>query len=264
MGWFTHIDNDLLEWQLQHWRWLIESLRNTHDLKRIRLIQPTSADFPVTASSSEERAVRTFQCVQKHFGLETWPCVLVPFEEADDVMKQILPATIRPERTQGAAGLFEITEERKVIIRYKPDHVGDPMALVATMAHEFCHYIIATLEKEPPGGWDEHEPITDLAAVFFGFGIFLANVSFRFTQWQDHRYHGWSASRQGYLSENALSLALALFCACKEVEPNLASQHLATNPRYFFRGYHKELLKKHAARIQEIRRITETSEGQQG
>jgi hypothetical protein len=244
MGWFTRIDTDLLEWQVCHWKWLIESLQPYHDLDRIRLIQPTPLDFPVAAKTAEERAAQTFKCIQKHFALDAWPCTLMPFEEADDVMKNILPVLARPEQSNGAAGLFEVTKQSEVIIRYKPDQTGDPMAMIATMAHELCHYVLATIPHEPPGGWDDHEPVTDLTAVFFGFGIFLANSSFRFSQWQDSHYQGWSASRQGYLSEDALSLALALFCVYRDIDPDLASRHLSTNPRSYFRSYHQALVKR--------------------
>ncbi len=116
MGWFTRIDKDLLEWEVSHWRWLIESLRQDHDLNRIRLIQPTPADFPVAATTIEERAAKTFRCVQKHFGLDAWPCTLVPFEEADDVMRQILPVLAQPEKMKGAAGLFEVTNRRRPVV----------------------------------------------------------------------------------------------------------------------------------------------------
>lgn len=257
MGWFSpSIDTELLDWEVSHWKWLSRSLQGSHDLSQIHLVQPTPEDFPVIAKSPEERANRVFECVKRHFGLAAWPCTLVPFEEAHDVMRNTLPVLLRPETSRGAAGLFEISKEEGVVIRYKPDQVGDPMSMIATMAHEMCHYVLATIREEPPGGWDQHEPITDLAAVFFGFGIFQANACFRFSQWADHQYQGWSARRQGYLSEDALSLALALFCASKSVEPNRAVQHLTTNPRHSFRCYYKELVKRHMHAVDELKPTT--------
>ena len=258
MGWFTtNIDKELLDWELNHWKWLAASLQgNNHDLSRIHLVQPTPQDFPVVAKSPEERANKVFGCVKGHFGLEAWPCTLVPFEEAHDVMRDILPVLLRPETSDGAVGLFEVSKEREVIIRYKPDQAKDPMSMIATMAHEMCHYVLATIREEPPCGWSQREPLTDLAAVFFGFGIFQANSSFCFSQWADNQYQGWSAKRQGYLSENALSLALALFCTSRDIAPDIAMRHLTTNPRHSFRCYHKELLKRHMHVIEELRTIT--------
>jgi len=261
MGWFTpSIDEELLDWELSHWKWLAESLRRGHDLSRIHLVQPTPEGFPVVAKSSEERASKVFECVKEHFGLKAWPCKLVPFEEAHDVMRDVLPVLLRPETSDGAAGLFEVSKEREVIIRYKPDQTSDPMSMIGTMAHEMSHYVLATIRQEPPGGWTQHEPITDLASVFFGFGIFLANSSFRFFQWADYQYQGWSAKRQGYLSENALSLALALFCACRDIAPDIVARHLTTNPRHYFRNYHKELLKRHMDAVVDLKITTRNAE----
>lgn len=250
-GWSTKIDEDLLDWEMRHWKWLDENLSPHHDLGRIHLVLPTSEDFPVVAGTDEERANKTFQCVKKHFGLEAWPCILVPFKEVHDEMRDLLPVLARPEEAKGAAGMFQVTKDREATILYKPDQAKDPTSMVATMAHETCHYVLATIRAEPPCGQKQHEPLTDLTAVFFGFGIFLANSSFRFSQWQDQHHQGWSAKRQGYLSEKALSLALALFCVYRNIDPDVAKRYLATNPRYYFRKYYKELCKRRIRTIKE-------------
>jgi len=54
------------------------------------------------------------------------------------------------------------------------------------------------------------EPLTDLLTVFLGFGVFTANAAFRIEQHQDGRSQGWSARRQGYLSEEEFGYALAV------------------------------------------------------
>jgi hypothetical protein len=255
MGWFTRIDSELLDWEITHLKWLMKQLQPEHDIVRIRLVHPTPADFPVVAATADDRAAMTFRCVQQHFDLEHWPCKLQPFEELHDTLTDSLPVLARPESWNGAAGLFQVTQEKDVIIHYKRNQLGDPVALIATMAHELCHYVLATIPEEPPCGRDDHEPLTDLTAVFFGFGIFLANSSFRFSQWQTTGYQGWNSERQGYLSEEALALALALFCAYTDTEPTTASQHLSTNPRHYFQCYYKELLKKHASVINELKEL---------
>ncbi|MCX6997189.1 MAG: hypothetical protein NTV49_08900 [Kiritimatiellaeota bacterium] len=71
--------------------------------------------------------------------------------------------------------------------------------------------------------------------------------------WQDNQYQGWSAKRKGYLSEQALSLALAIFCAWKDADPKMAAKHLATNPRHYFLSFYKGLFRRHADSIQELK-----------
>jgi hypothetical protein len=251
MGWFTKIDAKLLDWQIQHWKWLKRNLQPHFDLDRLRLITPTPSFFPITPTSPEKTAEETFCLVQNYFGIAHWPCRLEAFDEASDVTQQFAPVLARPEQSQGAAGYFEVTSAREVIIRYKPEQVADPISLVATMAHELSHYVLATIQEEPPAGWEEHEPLTDLTAAFFGFGIFLANSSFRFTQWQDTRHQGWSVRRQGYLSEQALALALAIFCHWKGSSRDEAITHLAPNPRHYFKSYYKDLGTKFASLMED-------------
>ena len=77
----------------------------------------------------------------------------------------------------------------------------DPLALVATFAHELAHYRTARFAEPPPGGWEVWEIATDLAAVYLGFGVFLANTRFQFGHFSDGHISGWRWRQQGYVSE---------------------------------------------------------------
>jgi hypothetical protein len=65
-----------------------------------------------------------------------------------------------------------------------------PDRLIATFAHELA-YLFATTVEEPPCEADEIEFLTDLAAVYLGFGVFLANARFEFEVLQDGPLQGW-------------------------------------------------------------------------
>ncbi len=54
--------------------------------------------------------------------------------------------------------------------------------------------------------------MTDLATVFFGFGVFGGNQSFQFSQFRDvgSGTQGWSTRRLGYLTQNEWGFALAI------------------------------------------------------
>jgi hypothetical protein len=120
---------------------------------------------------------------------------------------------LRHEGPSAPCGTFELTdgvEGRTAIITYNPDMEADQPGLVATFGHELGHYLMAASAGTPPGGWDLHELHTDIAAVYLGFGIFLANSARSFRQFQDSVESGWTASTQGYLSEGALVTATAV------------------------------------------------------
>jgi hypothetical protein len=82
--------------------------------------------------------------------------------------------------------------------------------MIATFAHELGHYVMSTATTAPPGGWELHELHTDIAAVWLGFGLFLANSARSFSQFQSAGEMGWSSRTQGYLSEPALVTATAI------------------------------------------------------
>lgn len=73
--------------------------------------------------------------------------------------------------------------------------------MVAVMVHELCHVQLLGNQHvhfaEP-----DNEPLTDLASVFFGFGIFMANAKFQVTR------RGWQTL--GYLPTAQLCFGLAM------------------------------------------------------
>jgi hypothetical protein len=96
-----------------------------------------------------------------------------------------------------------------VVITYAPDLLEDPTGLVATLAHELSHYLLAgqadLVEDET------HELMTDLMVAFTGLGVFGANSAFSFQQFGDAFSQGWRSRGAGYLSPRSWAFALAVF-----------------------------------------------------
>ena len=136
--------------------------------------------------------------------------------------------------SSGAAGTFEVGEDRKVSITYSKSQLRNPSALIATLAHELCHYLLGTLHQAPPGTWEDLEPLTDLAAVRQGYGVFLCESAFQYYQFSDGFTSGWGHSRQGYLSQTELAFSLALYARANDVEPMIIAPHLGRNSREYF------------------------------
>jgi len=127
------------------------------------------------------------------------------------------------------------------VITYDVRLAGDPMALVATFAHELAHYLCSTFHGEPPGGKEMDEPATDLTAVFIGFGVFLANSAFTFQQYSSATRTGWRARTQGYLPELQLLNAMAIFCSLSGAPWRDALPHLDAHLRPLLKRLVKEL-----------------------
>ena len=95
----------------------------------------------------------------------------------------------------------------------------EPMSLVAGFACDLARYLIESFDEARPAVTPAANRRSELAAVFMGFGIFMAN----------------SAARQGHhrLSEGELAHALALFCLLRELPPESVDPHLNPHLRKY-------------------------------
>ncbi|MEV8375377.1 hypothetical protein AB0P21_21765 [Kribbella sp. NPDC056861] len=92
--------------------------------------------------------------------------------------------------------------------------LGEPTVLVANFAHEIGHELLIGAGRISSSRPDQ-ESLTDLLAVFQGFGIFIANASFGTVP------GGERAARMGmfYLRERALTDALAYYAHLRGTGP---------------------------------------------
>lgn len=216
-----------IDFQVRTYKWLLRNWGGDKFYKEVQLILPNKKYFPSEVKSPEEAAIETFEAVKKHAGLEEWPCKLIAHEEdIDPVVAETLAIQNTPK---SALGTFEHTAEGEVIITYNPDSLSNPTQLVATFAHELSHYLTATAIEPPPGGWENWEFATDIAATFLGFGVFMANSSFSFSQFTSTGSQGWQSSTSGYLTESEHIYALAIFLSLKNIPFSQATGFLKPN-----------------------------------
>ncbi len=124
-----------------------------------------------------------------------------------------------------AVGHFRIDNGRAVITLDQSE-CADPQLLTAIAVHELCHLRLLG-ERRIRAGRPDGERLTDLLAVYFGFGIFSTNAAMRFARadrdWSivpvgelddrtlnAARHEGYH--RLGYLSSAEFGYALACYC----------------------------------------------------
>ena len=220
------LDADVEDWVLETWAWLMTHLGGMQRLTAAPLVVPSHAFFPPTEAEGHDRAVYIFGLIQTLMGLSNWPCDLEAYERPSGRQRVGQYAAI--QHGGSAHGTFRI-EDNRVIITYAADLVEQPRKLIATLAHELSHYLLATVHAPIPGGNDLNELATELTVAYCGFGVFGANAAFTFEQHQDTFGQGWSSSRSGYFSERTWAFAIALFCALKGLDPPL--DHLKDSAR---------------------------------
>ena len=217
-----------LDQQFQHdtYAWLLSHFGGPHFFKGKTLVLPTRDYFPAKVDSLDGAVSETFLTVKKYAGMSDWECVLQRQDE--DVEARVAPTVVVKNAPTNPLGTFSATNKTNAVITYNPKLAKEPLHLVATFAHELAHYLTATAPEPPPGGWDNWEFATDIAATFLGFGVFMANSAFSFRQYTDLNSQGWRWSRSGYLTEAEHVYALSLFLhlqkrSLTEVKPYLKS-----------------------------------------
>lgn len=239
------------QFQIECYEWLLKHFGGVEFYQETHLVLPTREHFPLEVSSNEEAARATFSQVKKYAGLESWPCELKAQEEEPNLL--VAPTVAIRGVKQAPLGTFSANQNRGVTITYNPKIISDPLQMVATFAHELAHYLTSTAPEPPPGGWENWEFATDVAATFLGFGVFVANAAFTFRQYSDVDSQGWRTEGGGYLSEAEHSHALAIFLLLKGIPESDALPHCCANVRAYLAKALKEL--RGSAEIEALRQV---------
>lgn len=72
------------------------------------------------------------------------------------------------------AGLYD-EQSHRTVIHLETSQIAEPTTLVGTMAHEIAHLRLVGEDRVSSDAFD-NELLTDLTVVFYGLGIFLANI----------------------------------------------------------------------------------------
>lgn len=225
------IDQDTAEWVEDCFSWLLKHQGGFANLVETPLVLPTSDFFPFDHLDGHALGEAAFDQVRRFAGMEDWPCTFRAEEIAPD-------AGAAYQRAQGGpppAGRFILGSDPTAppTITYDPALVHDPAGLVATLAHELAHYLVASIDDPPPEGWENVEFVTEIVSVFLGFGIFVVNTSFRFDQAGPEQGGVWR--RQGYLPAAELTYALGLFVALQGQGRKQVLAHLKEDQQPVFK-----------------------------
>jgi len=196
------------------------------------VIQPSDEYFPDPYDSSETALEAVFSRVCTYMQIERDRVDLAVIPDVGD-LKELLPEY--SYKSDGPAGLhFGQSADERPLIGIRQSLLKEPLAVVATAAHELGHVVLldgGLLSREAA----DMEPMTDLLTVYLGLGIFTANASRRFHKFQDDRREGWSMRRLGYLPEVVYGYALALFAKKRGESDPPWIIHLSTNVKAYFR-----------------------------
>jgi len=188
------------------------------------VLTPTPSFFPGTYQGTPDDVLGLVDLVRAHLRIDPSEIAVILYDGRP-------PA--RPGQKsngyQSVAGHYSVRDGLGVIA-VGMDNAPDPRRVVAVAAHELCHH---KLLYRGAASTDErdHEPLTDLATVFFGLGIFTANAAYTFSQGAG----GWRRQQLGYINQPMFGYALARVAQLRGEHNPAWSRHLDTNPRGYFR-----------------------------
>jgi hypothetical protein len=230
----------------------LERLLGRRRMLEARVITPTAEDFPDEYDKTAEAAERLFSRLCNYMSVDQNDIEFEIFPDETEELKTMLPSWSGGGGKHAAGLYFHAMDERNsvgndsrqqsAVVAIRSSQLKDPLALVATMAHELGHVILlgGGLMNPKPA---DHEPMTDLLTVFLGLGIFTANSAGRFKQFQEDRRIGWSMQRLGYLPEEVFAYALAKFVVERKEDKVIWERHLSTNVKTYFRRSRAWLMK---------------------
>ncbi|HYJ41255.1 MAG TPA: hypothetical protein VEW08_10705 [Steroidobacteraceae bacterium] len=202
----SFLDAPRREWQFAVFAWMLRNCGGYPKFLDTTLVLPIEEHFPDRDLTGHAAVAALFRRVRDHAGMADWPC------------------TVEPEPADGRA--LPATSDRNPVITYKRGEFA-AMSMAGAFAHELARMLVETFDEPPPGGAQLHEPAIDLAAVFMGFGVFMANSTFEATRYD--------------LNEGEFVHALALFCLLRKLEPESIARHLNPHLRKYLRLASRDL-----------------------
>lgn len=249
-GWFRPTcpcDPAAKRWVEERLQWLARQF-GLHILLERPVILPTDEFFPDPYDGSPNAVRRLFRRVCNYMEVDPDAVEMKLFtDRTPGSMAAIDPARGFAAGTwQGGEGPWQ-----KGIVRIERSALDRPADLIGTMAHELAHQRLLGEGRGESDSFD-NELITDLTAVYHGFGVFLANNPRKSTG--ELRYWpGTKLRRPEYISEPMLGYAMAHIAWFRDEGRPAWAKALRWAPRAVFKQGLRYLQKTQDSTFQPVR-----------
>lgn len=237
------------QWLFDAFTWSLDNFDAELFYNDTVLVLPTDQFFPGRINSSHGMASLIFDQVKHYAGISHWPTRI-----ADQTSCSLLnaPQVEIKGALRGAEGIADesVADEQRLLIPYNPQQINNPEGMIATFTHTLAHYMGQMAKTPPPGGGDYWPQITELLAVYLGFGLMFANSAFTFRGGCGSCYNP-NANREAYLSEQEATYALAIFAVLKGIPNSSVTRHLKSH----LRGFYKKAVKEINQRTDDLARL---------
>ena len=234
------LDETSIEWMHATFTWASEQFGESFFQEDTQLILPNDRFFPGRADSYQAMAELIFGHVKKHAGMTHWHFELIPNTAClpEHLEQQALDSQNIPTPLRSTQSLPTVSGKPLPVI-YDPSQVNNPSAMIAGFAHALAHYLGTQTTVAPPGGTENWPHITELLAVYMGFGLMFANSAYTSPK-SCASCSNTGNKREAYLSQFDITYALAIFAAKKDLTAKQVRPYLNKPLQGFFKHALKE------------------------
>lgn len=246
-------DESETQWLFDSFAWSLENFDADYFFNNTVLVLPTNDFFPGRVDSQQGMAQLIFEQVKKYAGTAHWPTRVV---DGSVCAISSAPKVEIKGALRGPDGIVDetVTAERSLQVPYNPQQVSNPEGMIASFAHTQAHYMGQMAKQPPPGGVDYWPHVTELLAIYLGFGLMFANSAYTFKGSCASCYNP-NANRDAYLTEEQSTYALAIFATLKDIPSSRITPHL----KGYLRGFYKKAVKEINRRTEDLAKLKQIS-----
>jgi hypothetical protein len=235
-------DDDFVTWLTAPFKWSLKHFDSALFYKHSILVIPSNKLFPGKMDSLEAMANLIFKKVKEYAFVQHWPCTLMDQNQCLTNEQPHIEIKGALRQLQGVEQKG-IDAEHKLIFTYDPSQIGNPEAMIATFSHMFAHYLGNMVAEMPPGKGENWSEISEMIAIFMGFGIMFSNSAYVFRGGCGSCGQS-TVARQASLTEEQATYALALFSVMKNIENKAVLPHLKSHLKSFYKRSVKDIKKR--------------------
>jgi len=227
------------QWLFDAFDWALDNFDADYFYNETVLVLPNNTFFPGSVDNPEAMANLIFDRVKVYTGISHWPTRLVENSGSNSLEA---PKVEIKGALRGAGGIADdsVDDAHRLPILFNPQQISNPEGMISSFAHNVAHYLGQMADEPPPGGVEYWPQLTELLAIYSGFGVMFANSAFTFRGGCGSCYNP-AANRDAYLSEREATYALAIFSVLKEIPGSAITKHLKGHLRGVFKKAVKEI-----------------------
>jgi len=241
------LDEDYAGWMFDVYAWAMRNFDPIMFRDETQLVTPSNQHFPGRANSHAEMANMIFERVVAYAGMAHWPLKLLP---PDSCMIETSTDVQVTTGVRGSRAVASSESPARLTLGYDPAYLNNPEVTIALFAHGLAYYLGSSAKEPPPGGVENWPYVTEILAVFLGFGLMFANTALIIPR--GGCCGGPVVRRQASLSQHDITYALAIFAALKGLPQKDVLKYLKKSLRGHFKQALREVKGRYTPRLQEI------------